>query len=120
MPRQQSSRIRQREHLRANAVDELARGSRTQLLRIYGPEETQRLSAAVNFLVTRLRELEQSRRQLLANLVHELGRPLGALRSAIHAFRRASALRTSAWSFHHRLGLMAMVAEKRSGFCTSE
>jgi signal transduction histidine kinase len=28
---------------------------------------------------------EENRRQLLANLVHELGRPLGALRSAIHA-----------------------------------
>jgi signal transduction histidine kinase len=29
--------------------------------------------------------LEQARRQLLANLVHEIGRPLGALRSAISA-----------------------------------
>jgi two-component system, OmpR family, sensor histidine kinase BaeS len=72
------------------AVDELAHGSRTQLLRSYGPEETQKLSEAVNFLVTRLRELEHSRRQLLANLVHELGRPLGAMRSAIQALSKGA------------------------------
>jgi two-component system sensor histidine kinase BaeS len=36
-------------------------------------------------LVARLNDLEQARRQLLANLVHELGRPLGALRSATQA-----------------------------------
>jgi two-component system, OmpR family, sensor histidine kinase BaeS len=67
------------------AVDELAHGSRTQLLKVYGPEELQRLALAVNDLVTRLREMEKARKQLLANLVHELGRPLGALRSAIQA-----------------------------------
>jgi len=67
------------------AVDGLARGSRTQLLEVYGPNETRKLAESVNFLVTRLREFEDSRRKLLANLVHELGRPLGALRSAIQA-----------------------------------
>ena len=51
----------------------------------YGPEEIRLLLRATNFLVERLNNLEHSRRQLLANLVHELGRPLGALRSAIHA-----------------------------------
>jgi signal transduction histidine kinase len=39
----------------------------------------------VNALVDRLGSLERARRQLLANLVHELGRPLGAMRSAILA-----------------------------------
>jgi signal transduction histidine kinase len=34
--------------------------------------------------------LEQARRQLLANLVHELGRPLGALRSAIQALLKGA------------------------------
>jgi len=34
--------------------------------------------------------LEQARRQLLANLVHELGRPLGALRSGIQAFSQGA------------------------------
>ncbi|MBE0695659.1 MAG: sensor histidine kinase, partial [Anaerolineaceae bacterium] len=67
------------------AVDDLAHGSRTQLLAIYGPDEIQKLSLAVNLLVSKLHELEKARKQLLANLVHELGRPLGALRSAIQA-----------------------------------
>jgi len=38
-----------------------------------------------------LHSLETSRRQLLANIVHELGRPLGALRSAIHALSKGAA-----------------------------
>jgi signal transduction histidine kinase len=42
---------------------------------------------AFNTLVERLRLLEEQRRQLLANLVHELGRPIGALQSAIQALR---------------------------------
>jgi two-component system, OmpR family, sensor histidine kinase BaeS len=72
------------------AVDDLAHGSRTQLLQVNGPEEIQSLSLAVNLLVTRLRELEQARKHLLANLVHELGRPLGAIRSAIQALARGA------------------------------
>ena len=51
----------------------------------YGPEEVRLLIRAMNYLAEQLNNLEQSRRQLLANLVHELGRPLGALRSAIQA-----------------------------------
>lgn len=43
------------------------------------------LAREVNVLVDKLHSLEQARRQLLANLVHELGRPLGAIRSAILA-----------------------------------
>jgi signal transduction histidine kinase len=50
-----------------------------------GPEELRILAEAVNTLVDRLHTLETTRRQLLANLVHELGRPLGAIRSAIQA-----------------------------------
>jgi two-component system sensor histidine kinase BaeS len=34
--------------------------------------------------------MELARRQLLANLVHELGRPLGAVRSAIHALSKGA------------------------------
>jgi signal transduction histidine kinase len=52
-----------------------------------GPEEIRLLARAVNGLVERLRSLEESRRRLLANLVHELGTPLGALRSAVQALR---------------------------------
>lgn len=67
------------------AISALAHNSRMKLLNVYGPEEIQMLSLSVNDLVSRMRELEQARQQLLANLVHELGRPLGALRSAITA-----------------------------------
>ncbi|MCA9960209.1 MAG: HAMP domain-containing histidine kinase [Anaerolineales bacterium] len=52
-----------------------------------GPREFQAFSHAYNALVDRLRELEESRSNLLANTVHELARPLGAMRSAIQALR---------------------------------
>jgi len=63
----------------------IASGEQLTRLPEHGPEEIRTLLRAVNTLVERLRGLEQARRQLLANLVHELGRPLGALRSAIQA-----------------------------------
>lgn len=52
-----------------------------------GPTEIKQLAEAFNILVNRLHLLEETRRRLLANLVHELGRPLGALRSAVHSLR---------------------------------
>jgi two-component system, OmpR family, sensor histidine kinase BaeS len=67
------------------AINGLTRGERSGPLQEQGPDEVRDLARAVNVLVTRLHSLEQARRQLLANLVHELGRPLGALRSAIQA-----------------------------------
>ncbi len=67
------------------AVWQVSSGKRTLLMGEAGPREIQLLKHAVNILVERLRGLEQNRRQLLANLVHELRRPLGALHSAIHA-----------------------------------
>lgn len=67
------------------AVDELARGERSILVAERGPTEIQGLARSVSTLVQQLRSLEQARRRLLANLVHELGRPLGSLRSAIQA-----------------------------------
>jgi len=73
------------------AIDGLARGDHSQPLMEKGPEEIRELMRAVNVLVARLYSLEQSRRQLLANLVHELGRPLGALRSAIQALSKGAA-----------------------------
>jgi two-component system sensor histidine kinase BaeS len=69
------------------AVRGLTSGEPLQPLAVQGPAEVRLLSRSVNALVERLRTLEQARRQLLANLVHELGRPLGALRSAIQALR---------------------------------
>jgi two-component system, OmpR family, sensor histidine kinase BaeS len=72
------------------AIYDLASGNRREKLEERGPDELRLLLNAVNYLVERLRHLEQSRRQLLANLVHELGRPLGGLRMAIHAVRHGA------------------------------
>lgn len=67
------------------AIYDLAVGRSHVPLEETGPEELQSQAQAVNFLVAELDTHEKSRRQLLANLVHELGRPLGSIRSAIHA-----------------------------------
>jgi signal transduction histidine kinase len=67
------------------AVDELTRGERSVLVVERGPTEIQGLARSVSALVHQLRDMEQARRKLLANLVHELGRPLGALSSATQA-----------------------------------
>jgi signal transduction histidine kinase len=72
------------------AVCQLSEGQRTELLVEHGPNEVRLLVRAVNTLVERLRSLEQARRKLLANLVHELGRPLGAFHSAIQALLRGA------------------------------
>jgi two-component system sensor histidine kinase BaeS len=66
-------------------VDQLSRGKELATLPEYGPEELRMLARAINTFVERVHLLERSRRQLLANLVHELGRPLGGLRSAVQA-----------------------------------
>jgi two-component system sensor histidine kinase BaeS len=52
-----------------------------------GPEEIKRLVRSFNTLIERLKTSEETRKRLLANTVHELGRPLGALLSAIQALR---------------------------------
>jgi two-component system sensor histidine kinase BaeS len=73
------------------AINSLATGQRREPVQEKGPEELRSQAQAVNFLVEQLHNLETSRRQLLANIVHELGRPLGALRSAIHALGKGAA-----------------------------
>jgi two-component system sensor histidine kinase BaeS len=50
-----------------------------------GKDEFSELSHAYNRLQERREELEGNRQQMLANLVHEIGQPLGSLRTAIHA-----------------------------------
>jgi two-component system sensor histidine kinase BaeS len=67
------------------SIQELAQGDWQAHVEERGPEEMRVLAREVNVLVDKLHSLEQARRQLLANLVHELGRPLGAIRSAIVA-----------------------------------
>ena len=73
------------------AIYDIASGIRNEPLPERGPGELREQARAVNHLVERLHSLEQARGQLLANLVHELGRPLGALRSAIHALSKGAA-----------------------------
>jgi signal transduction histidine kinase len=67
------------------AIHGLAGGQRLALLSEAGPEELGLLARAFNMLVERIADMEQARRQLLSNLVHELGQQLGAVRSAVQA-----------------------------------
>jgi signal transduction histidine kinase len=67
------------------AVNQLANGEQLAPMPETGPEEIRTLLRAFNSFAVRLHDLEVSRRQLLANLVHELGRPLGAMQSAVDA-----------------------------------
>lgn len=73
-----------------NAIVDLTSGERSQALVETGPRELRLLIRAFNALSDRLKLLEENRRRLLANLVHELGRPLGALHSAIEALRNGA------------------------------
>ncbi len=68
-----------------HAVYALANGERSDILPELGANETRRLARSVNILFKRLRSVEEARKRLLANLVHEIGRPLGALRMGIEA-----------------------------------
>lgn len=68
-----------------NAVSGVTRGQKWEALPEEGPEEIRTLLSAFNALIEQLRMLEESRRRLLANLVHELGRPIGAIQSALQA-----------------------------------
>lgn len=67
------------------AISQMAEGQVLNVLPEQGPKEVRLLVRAFNTLTGQRRDLEKSRRRLLANLVHELGRPLGALLSATQA-----------------------------------
>lgn len=67
------------------AIEMLSTGQKLEPLPEKGPEQIRQLLRAFNTLAYRLRTLEENRRRLLANLIHELGRPLGALQSALQA-----------------------------------
>jgi signal transduction histidine kinase len=67
------------------SIQALAQGNWQAQVEEQSTDEMGVLANAVNTLVDQLHSSEKSRRQLLANLVHELGRPLGAIRSAIQA-----------------------------------
>lgn len=67
------------------AISGVATGRQWTTLPEQGPDEIRLLLRAFNTLIERLRMLEDARRRLLANVVHEVGRPIGALQSAIQA-----------------------------------
>lgn len=73
------------------ALYEMVHGGHTEPLPEKGPDELRTLSHGINTLMSRNQHLEQARRRLLANLVHEIGRSLGALRPAIKALMKGAA-----------------------------
>jgi two-component system sensor histidine kinase BaeS len=66
-------------------IARMAEGQPLSSLPEQGPREVRSLLRAFNSLTEELHNLEKSRMRLLANLVHEIGRPLGALLSATQA-----------------------------------
>ena len=54
------------------------------------PAEFRRVFAAVSALADRLHASEKARKQLLANVVHEVARPLGGLQAAVHALQHGA------------------------------
>jgi signal transduction histidine kinase len=69
------------------ALEGIARGERPATLPAHDLREVDHLYDSVNTLAERLHTLEEARRRLLANLVHELARPLGSMNAAVHALR---------------------------------
>lgn len=74
-------------HETTAAVGRIAGGAPTAPLPETGPREMRQLAESVNTLAARLRSLEEMRRRSFANIVHELGRPLGAVLAAIEVLR---------------------------------
>lgn len=77
------------------AIYQLADGKPTAPLPEQGPREIRQLLHAFDDLMERLQTMERARRPLLANLVHELGRPLGALYAAVEALQTGATRDTS-------------------------
>ncbi len=73
------------------SVYELSGGQELTFVPEQGPKEVRALLHAFNTMADRLRALEETRRQLLSNLIHELGTPLGALNAGIQALRGGAA-----------------------------
>jgi len=71
----------------SNAVQQIATEKIYHPIIESDPGEIQTIYRAVNTVVAQLEDLEERRRKLIANLVHELGRPLGALVIAVQALQ---------------------------------
>jgi len=92
----------------SSAILGVAYGQQLTTLPEQGPEEIRQLLRAFNTLTERLHMLEETRRRLLANLVHEVGRPVGALQSAIQALLNG-ADRDEAFRYELLVGMEAEV-----------
>jgi signal transduction histidine kinase len=86
-----SGRIDRRLQGVTQAVEQVADGQAPGLTPQAAPREFRGVLRAVQSLSDRLKSSEETRRRLLANLVHELGRPLAALQAAIHALQQGAA-----------------------------
>jgi two-component system, OmpR family, sensor histidine kinase BaeS len=75
----------------AQAVEQVAEGQTPALTPESTPREFRGVLQAVQALSDRLKSSEETRKRLLANLVHELGRPLASLQAAIHALQQGAA-----------------------------
>ena len=73
------------------AVEQVAQGQTPALTPESTPREFLGVLQAVQALSDRLKSSEETRKRLLANLVHELGRPLASLQAAIHALQQGAA-----------------------------
>jgi two-component system, OmpR family, sensor histidine kinase BaeS len=74
-----------------HAVEQVADGQTPALTPKSTPREFRGVLHAVQALSDRLKSSEETRKRLLANLVHELGRPLASLQAAIHALQQGAA-----------------------------
>jgi two-component system, OmpR family, sensor histidine kinase BaeS len=73
-----------------HAVEQVADGQTPVLTPDSTPREFRGVLQAVQALSDRLKSSEETRKRLLANLVHELGRPLASLQAAIHALQQGA------------------------------
>jgi signal transduction histidine kinase len=74
-------------HQLAKTVQETTRMDELGPIPEQGPQEIQLVARAINTMGERLRLLELTRSRLMTNLVHELARPLAAMRAAVHALQ---------------------------------
>jgi signal transduction histidine kinase len=86
-----TGRIERRLQGVTQAVEQVADGHTPALTPEAAPREFRGVLQAVQALSDRLKSSEETRKRLLANLVHELGRPLAALQAAIHALQQGAA-----------------------------
>jgi signal transduction histidine kinase len=85
-----ADRTAKRLELITGAIRQVAQGQAPVVAETAMPTEFGAAFDAVSDLQARLHESETTRKRMLANLVHELGRPLGALQAAIHALQQGA------------------------------